>query len=152
MKHFKNCPILLITGIVLTVTIISSPFNSIDNRKPESLSSNSLDNNKLFNKLCTLNVLKCAQTPATLDNYMTNCSICSKHTKPETSIPCPSCSHLIHKKCSKLTPYQLSSLKRNLNLWECPTCLEDKFPFSSTVNAKAHSHYSLKLTLNLSCC
>ena len=108
------------------------PFNSIDNRKLDSLSFNTLDNNMLFNKLCTLNVLKCAQTPATLDNYLTNCSICSKHTKPETSIPCPSCSHLIHKKSSKLTPYQLSSFKRNLNLWECPTCMEDKFPFSST--------------------
>ena len=52
------------------------------------------------------------------------------HRAFRSSIPCPSCRHLIHKKCSNLNSSQLSNLKSNTNIWECPTCMKLKFSFS----------------------
>jgi len=112
------------------------PFNSIDSKTLETLSFNSININKHENKLCTINLTsRRKKTNSCCDSedseYSTNCSICSNNIKkPKSSIPCPNCKHLVHKKCSNLNPNQLYVLKKNPNIWECPKCTRDKFPFT----------------------
>jgi len=97
----------------------------------EALSFNSINNEKHVNKLCSINLSKVTPIIAS-NNYTRNCSVCSRNTKqPNSSIPCPNCKHLIHKKCSNLNPNQLLHLKRHPNVWECPFCVENKFPFAN---------------------
>ena len=85
------------------------------------------------NKLRTINLTSCRPTSQPSDStaLLPDCSVCSNLIKkPKCSIPCPTCRHLVHKKCSILTPYQIQILKHQSNIWECPTCTKDKFPFS----------------------
>ena len=108
------------------------PFNSLDANKLYSLSFNSIHTKDHENKLRTLFLPNTVQV-ACID-YSHDCSVCTKLVKNpkalRSSIPCPSCKHLIHKKCSNLNSSQLSSLKTNKNIWECPSCTKLKFPFS----------------------
>ena len=108
------------------------PFNSIDTNRLTSLDFNSIHNKNHDNKLRTLYLPNTVQVSC-LD-YSHDCSVCSNLIKNpkalKRSIPCPSCNHLIHKKCSNLNPSQLLSLKSTTNLWECPSCSKLKFPFT----------------------
>ena len=109
------------------------PFNSTDNKKLISLTFNSIHNKEHVNKLRTLFIPNSVPKVSCLD-YSHNCSVCTNLiTNPRTlrsSIPCPSCKHLIHKKCSNLKPNQLENLKNTTNIWECPSCAKLKFPFT----------------------
>ena len=110
------------------------PFNSITVKQVSAMSFNSIDTSKHPNKLRTLNT-SCHKNAYLIPllKYNTQCNVCfNKVNLPNAAIPCPSCNHLIHKKCTKLTPNIISQLKQNLNVWECSTCTNDKFPFSET--------------------
>ena len=107
------------------------PFNKLTIKQLSSLAFNSIDSNKHPNKLFshptfTQNTKKCFDK-----SYDSKCNVClRKVNQPNAAIPCPSCYHLIHKKCTKLTPSVLTQLKQSPNVWECSSCLEDKFPYS----------------------
>jgi len=109
------------------------PFNSIDSNKLTSLGFNSIHNKDHENKLRTLFLPNTTVQVSCLD-YKHDCSVCTNLIKNprvlRSSIPCPSCKHMIHKKCSSLNSSQLSSLKSTTNIWECPRCTKMKFPFS----------------------
>ena len=51
-------------------------------------------------------------------------------TNENKAIPCPTCNHLIHKSCCNLSQSQIINFKRSKNIWECPKCASDKFPFA----------------------
>ena len=111
------------------------PFNLITPAKIESLSFNSISSNKHFNKLRSLQ-----NGRAKAESLQLQCSVCNKNNNNlETSIPCPTCNHNIHKRCSKLSDSQLSIFKRTLNMWECPTC-RNRFPFSNLEDADIHQN------------
>ena len=110
------------------------PFNSIPVKQVFAMTFNSTDLNKHPNKLRTLNTSSHRHARIIpIAKYNKICNVCTnKVGQPNSAIPCPSCNHLIHKKCTKLTPNVISQLKQNLNVWECSTCTNDKFPFSET--------------------
>ena len=114
------------------------PFNTIETRNLESLTFNSLIIEGYYkNKLnSTLNSFySVVDTTVNDSNYISDYSVCKNRVKnPRTSIPCPNCKHLVHKKCSNLNPDLMFKLKRSLNLWECSHCMEDKFPFTNIEN------------------
>ena len=107
-------------------------FNKLTVKQVLSLSFNSCNTNKHPNKLRRLR--SCSQQVHHLSStYNDICNVCfNKVNKPNSAIPCPSCNHLIHKKCTKLSPYIINQLKITPNVWECSTCTHDKFPFSQT--------------------
>ena len=113
------------------------PFNSISVKQISTLTFNSIETNKHPNKLRTLHI----SLPHTQEvKYFNNkCSVCHKTVaQTKAAIPCPSCKHLIHKKCSKLKPSEISQLKESRNCWECITCSIDKFPFSESDDVELH--------------
>ena len=88
-----------------------------------------------------------------LDYSHHDCSVCSNLIKnPKAlmnSIPCPSCKHMIHKKCSNLSPSQLSGLKSTTNIWECSNCTKLKFPFSEVEDEEIYlSSFNSNWTCN----
>ena len=58
------------------------------------------------------------------------CSVCIKVTDEKKAIPCPTCNHLVHKTCSNLNQSQIINFRRSKNIWECPKCAGDKFPYA----------------------
>ena len=95
-----------------------------------------IDKLKHDNKLRTLTLPY--STQVSYADYTQNCSVCTNLIKtPKSSIPCPSCKHLVHKKCSNLNPNQLLILKKTLNIWECLNCTK-KFPFSEMDDEEIH--------------
>ena len=109
------------------------PFNSITIKQVSSLAFNSIDNNRHPNKLRTIHIPSPNDHhhPLTQNKYNSQCNVCSNSVnQPKAAIPCPSCNHLIHKKCTNLTPNVITQLKNNLNVWECSSCMKNKFPFS----------------------
>ena len=96
------------------------------------MSYNSIYISEYPNKPRTL----CTNTNLSSDTsakYNPVCFVCTKkNSNVKTSIPCPSCKHLIHKKCSQLAPNDVSNLR------ECPTCTENKFPLSVADDAEVY--------------
>ena len=104
------------------------PFSSVNFNKIENLSFNSICPNKHENKLRrlqqNLDTVKDSLTPDS------RCNVCSRLVcKPSKAIPCPTCNHLTHKKCSGLSQSDIINFKRTKNIWECPHCSQKKFPF-----------------------
>ena len=87
----------------------------------------SLDNSK-FNKLFEINNKPSIIPPISLP-YNKKCGVCSK-TVNQCKLHCNTCKHYIHKKCSRLKPYEISKI--DANTWECSNCLQSKFPFVLT--------------------
>ena len=115
------------------------PFNSITVKQLSSIAFNSIDTARHPNKLRTLHTTRSSTSvdPSPVQRYNTQCNVCSNNVKQQNAaIPCPSCNHLIHKKCTKLTPNVISQLKHTVNVWECSTCTENKFPFSQADDAE----------------
>jgi hypothetical protein len=107
------------------------PFNSLNAKQVTSLTFNSINTSKHPNRLFTLHTSTHNNYNTPTHEYRSQCNVCKNNVnQPKAAIPCPSCNHLIHKKCTKLTPNILTQLKHNLNVWECSTCANDKFPFS----------------------
>ena len=107
------------------------PFNKLTVKQLSSLAFNSIDSNKHPNKLFSHPAYLQNSKQSGLNTYDSLCNVCFKKVnKPNTAIPCPSCNHLIHKKCTKLTPNLISQLKLTKNVWECSTCSKIKFPYS----------------------
>ena len=64
---------------------------------------------------------------------------CSKTvTQPNSAIPCPSCKCFIHQSCSKLKKRDIETLKKCINVWECPVCISAKFPYSESDDIDLH--------------
>ena len=109
------------------------PYNTITSDKIESLSFNSICPNKHTNKFRTINFG--ADKPCNIERYISNCKVCCKTvSNSNKAIPCPTCKHFIHRKCCNLTQSELINFKRTPNIWECPQCTRDKFPFSDVDN------------------
>ena len=80
------------------------------------------------------------------------CSVCDKrNNRADTSVFCRNCNSVVHKKCSRLKQAELLELKRDRVsfLWECSTCMKDKFPFHSVdnmdiVSGSFNSNFSCK--------
>ena len=107
----------------------SIPFFSIPSSKLENLAFNSLCPDKHSNKFRNIGFRP--ESEDTVIRFQKNCRVCCKTTDINKSIPCPTCRHLIHKSCCKLNQSQIINFKRTKNLWECPKCTEDKFPFTN---------------------
>ena len=107
------------------------PFNKLTVKQLSTLSFNSIDSNKHPNKIYSHHTYSQNFNKPGRATYNSACKVCRKKVnQPNSAIPCPSCNHLIHKKCTKLTPNLLAQLKLYPNVWECSYCSEDKFPFS----------------------
>ena len=63
------------------------------------------------------------------------CTVCSRkiHSdKTAKALPCFTCGHLIHRKCSALSNFELlNSDASQMTHWECQHCRHDKFTFSN---------------------
>ena len=104
------------------------PFNSTPSSLIEKNSFNSLNHYKHPHKLRTITYGHTNKLTNT--NFIQTCSVClSKIQFPNKAVPCPTCLHLIHKKCCNLTVTELTDFKRTKNVWECSKCYENKFPF-----------------------
>ena len=104
------------------------PFYSIPSNKIENLAYNSLCPDKHSNKFRSIGY--CPEPEDTVIRYNKKCGVCLKMTNVSKAIPCPTCKHLIHKSCCNLSQSQIINFKRTKNLWECPKCTGDKFPFT----------------------
>ena len=109
------------------------PFNIVPPKKMDTFAFNSLCPHKHPNKLRNINPKpkkkESVRTPSS------KCKVCLKVVKKmNKAIPCPTCEHLIHKTCSALTQSQIINFKRTKNIWECPHCTQEKFPFSGIEN------------------
>ena len=66
-------------------------------------------------------------------SFPDKCALCSKkinQNKKNKCLPCRTCDHLVHRKCSGIPLSSLNALTRkDLNNWECINCLSEKFPF-----------------------
>ena len=112
------------------------PFRNINYNKIESMTYNSLCPEKHNNQLRSLRIYQNnANKKDKKEAPHANCKVCTKYIfQTNKAIPCPSCNHFIHKKCSGLNQSELLRFKRNRNVWECPHCLQDKFPFTNIEN------------------
>ena len=115
---------------------VTFPFHSIPLSKIENNSFNSLCPDQHPNKLRSISYKR---LPSRLNDTMclfdTRCLVCSKIVNNSNkAIPCPTCKHLIHKTCSSLNQSQIINFKRTKNIWECPQCSADKFPFTNIEN------------------
>ena len=114
------------------------PFNNLPPKKILSLSFNSLDLKRHPNQLRTLHTSHNVNSN-TEQTYNQRCKCCSmKVSKPNSAIPCPSCKCLIHQSCSKLKKRQIEQMKQSSNIWECPDCASEKFPFSGADDIDIH--------------
>ena len=114
------------------------PLNTVSVKQLHSLSFNSLEceSKSHPNKLRTLNTTK---TDQKIPDFSKICKVCTKTIgKPDSALPCPSCHHLIHQKCSGLKAAEINQLKYMLNVWECSCCRFDKFPFSGADDVELH--------------
>ena len=109
------------------------PFSRLSIKQISNLTFNSLCPDRHPNQLRSIhNSLHATKVP----KFDETCNVCSKKVVQKNSaIPCPSCRCLTHKKCSNLSQKDIDDLKVNKNLWECPTCMSDKFPFMTADDA-----------------
>ena len=115
------------------------PFSSQNIKIIQNLSFNSIHTKNYPNKLKSLHE-SLVRNPQTQPKYIERCNVCcKKNSNAKTSIPCPSCKHLTHKKCSNLKSQDLAQLKNTPNAWECATCLADKFPFEPCDDADLYA-------------
>ena len=111
------------------------PFNNIAPNKIEGLAFNSLCPEKHHNKLKNIKFNKPSSTINLDTSLNKNCKVCTKRvTRTNKAIPCPTCKHFIHRNCSGLNQSQLINFKRSKNIWECPFCSHEKFPFMNVEN------------------
>ena len=109
------------------------PFNSISIKQVSSLTFNSLSLNRHPNQLRSIHSSLHKVSVPYFDGC---CNVCSKKVNhPNSAIPCPSCRCLTHKACSKLSQKDLDYLKAHPNAWECPPCINNKFPFMEVDDA-----------------
>ena len=108
------------------------PFYSIPSNKMENLAFNSLCPEKHSNKLRS--IVSCPEPEYTVIRYDKKCNVCHKLTNVDKSVPCPTCKHLIHKSCCNLNQSQIINFRRTKNMWECPKCATEKFPFANIDN------------------
>ena len=114
------------------------PFNNISVRQVSNLSFNSLSLVRHPNQLRSIHSA-CTQIDNQQPCYSKKCNVCSKIVnRPNTAIPCPCCNCLTHKTCSKLKQKDIDYFKENRNLWECPTCYSNKFPYMNTDDENIH--------------
>ena len=114
------------------------PFNNISVRQISNLSFNSLSSARHPNQLRSIHSTH-TQNDNQEPTYSNKCNVCSKTVdRPNTAIPCPSCNCLTHKTCSKLKQKDIDYFKGNRNLWECPSCYNNKFPFMNTDDENIH--------------
>ena len=104
------------------------PYYSIPSSKMENLAFNSLCPGKHANKLRNIGFRP--EPEDTVISFDKKCRVCLKVTDAKKAIPCPTCKHLTHKSCSSLNQSQTINFKRTKNLWECPKCAAEKFPFT----------------------
>ena len=101
------------------------PLNTISLRQIYNLSFNSLSLYRHPNQLRSTHPSHNLEP-----EYSQKCNVCLKKVnQPASAIPCPSCSCLIHKACSKLKQKDIDYLKVNPNVWECSSCYSSKFPY-----------------------
>ena len=94
----------------------------------------------------------CNHTFCNSQNISIVCSVCDKrNNRAGTGIFCRNCNSVVHKKCSRLKQAELLELKSKKVsfLWECSTCMKDKFPFHSLdnmdiVSGSFNSNFSCK--------
>ena len=108
---------------------LTLPFYSLPSNKIENLAYNSLCPEKHSNKF--RNIGFHPEPGDTVMRFNKKCRVCLKMTNENKSIPCPTCKHLIHKSCCNLNQSQIINFRRTKNVWECPKCAGDKFPFSN---------------------
>ena len=113
---------------------LTFPFYSIPSTKIENISFNSLCPEQHPNKL--RNIAFChSRTDNNEPSFNNKCHVCLKIViNKNKAIPCPTCKHLTHKTCSSLNQSQIINFKRTKNIWECPQCIGDKFPFTQIEN------------------
>ena len=104
------------------------PFYTISSNKIENFAFNSLCPDKPSNKF--RNVRYRPEPEITVINFIKKCTVCLKTSNENKGIPCPTCNHFIHKSCSGLNQSQIINFRRTKNIWECPKCTGDKFPFT----------------------
>ena len=111
----------------------------------------STNNDEVFFKLFDSKAQKSINHKNVIE-MSSKCSICNKNAKSETiknkMIPCFGCNSLIHKKCSGLTIREIFNFKESFSLWQCNSCMEDKFPLC---NAKDEELIALGFNSNVSC-
>ena len=117
------------------------PFFNLDNNKLKTLFQH-----KISKKL-TQN-----QNPVRKNNIKTSiCSVCDKQNKIiSKSVPCYNCFSPIHKKCSQLKATEVLDLFKRKTEWECPFCMQQKFPFH-LVNDKVLVKESFNSNFNCKC-
>ena len=112
------------------------PFNDLPVKKLLSLSFNSLDLTRHPNKFRRLHT---SPNESTVVNYAKKCNCCSNLVaQPNSAIPCPSCKCLIHQSCSKLKRREIDQMKKLSNIWECPACTSDKYPYAKSDDIELH--------------
>ena len=113
------------------------PFNNLPVKKILALTFNSLDLSRHPNKIRSLHI-PMAVNP-NKQEFHKKCSCCSNLVaQPNSAIPCPSCLSLIHQSCSKLKKREIDQLKKSPNIWECPVCMSNKFPYSKSDDVELH--------------
>ena len=133
LKAFENID--LNNWLCFSCKCDTFPFCNINHDKIESLTYNSLCPERHDNRLRNLRLHYSNAVRDVMGTPNANCKVCEKkilHTNK--AIPCPSCNHFIHKKCSGLDQSQIIRFKRTKNVWECPHCMQDKFPFTDIDN------------------
>ena len=114
------------------------PFNNISVRQVSNLSFNSLSLARHPNQLRSIHSTR-TQNGCQQPCYSKKCNVCLKTVdRPNTAIPCPCCNCLTHKTCSKLKQKDIDYFKENRNLWECPTCYINKFPYMNADDEDVH--------------
>ena len=95
------------------------PFSKLDNKKFQSVFP-PVDK---IEKMVKLSLQKKNH------KYSNVCTVCQKKIiKTHKGIPCKTCYHIIHRKCSCIPSTDLTH--EILAHWECLNCIANKFPFS----------------------
>ena len=66
-------------------------------------------------------------------NYNKICSVCNKSiygASLKKAIPCQTCMCLIHRRCSRLKPWEAANLSQIIQQWSCAKCQQSTFPFA----------------------
>ena len=134
--NFKSCEkIDLSNWLCIYCKDIIFPFNSITPDKIEALSFNSICPGKHYFEFRHIHQKSKNIRFSPKSNIAKKCKVCSKTiSRIDKAIPCPSCTQFIQRSCSGLNQSQIINFKRSKNIWECPLCTNEKYPFMNIDN------------------
>ena len=108
------------------------PFGYLDNKKYIELHTLKPENK--LDDLITDYIKK--------NKFNLSCSVCTKNSKPKSTLPCSICKKLIHKRCSK-EKGKLTKLTTIIN-WTCDVYLQEIFPFHICTNKQFKDEHKLQ--------